>query len=51
MGYSPWGHKESDTTPVIHFTSVLLMYICVVSDLMSLQTMQQCVFIFGHIYE
>ena len=22
VGYSPWGHKESDTTERLHFTSV-----------------------------
>ena len=23
VGYSPWGHKESDTTEQFHFTSLL----------------------------
>ena len=22
MGYNPWGHKESDTTERLHFTSL-----------------------------
>ena len=25
MGYSPWGHKELDTTERLHFTSLLLV--------------------------
>ena len=27
MGYSPWGHKELDTTERLHFTSSLLAYL------------------------
>ena len=27
LGYSPWGHKESDTTESIHFTSLVCVYI------------------------
>ena len=26
VGYSPWGHKESDTTKRLHFTSILYSY-------------------------
>ena len=25
MGYSPWGHKESDTTERLHFSSTKLL--------------------------
>ena len=25
MGYSPWGHKESDTTEEFHFLSFMLI--------------------------
>ena len=25
VGYSPWGHKESDTTERLHFTSLYLL--------------------------
>ena len=27
VGYSPWGHKELDTTERLHFTSSLLAYL------------------------
>ena len=27
MGYSPRGHKESDTTERLHFTSLRVLYI------------------------
>ena len=27
IGYSPWGHKESDMTERVHFTSLHFMYL------------------------
>ena len=36
VGYSPWGHKESDTTERLHFTSLpraVLMLLCYIRTL------------------
>ena len=33
MGYSPWGHKESDTTERLHFTSFRINWL----DLLAIQ--------------
>ena len=27
MGYSPWGHEESDTTEPLHFTSQVVLVV------------------------
>ena len=40
-GYSPWGHKESDTTERFHFH--ILTYICICNIYVSLQLIHNVV--------
>ena len=34
MGYSPWGHKESDTTEQLHFPVVVITIITTITTIL-----------------
>ena len=36
VGYSPWGHKESDTTERLQFNKIL-WYLCVIEDMKAMK--------------